>query len=552
MNIKNRRLRRKPFYNFSVMNSYDNGEVLIQQSLNTNEYVVQNSITDIPFEEYVISKSITAPILSYEENRDGFVSNEDFKNQHTIQFDLQPPVLESTKLINNDNDKLRILDNLYNPSDAINTNESNISVTPKLLQTNPSVNNSPSTIAPLNNTNTPTAVTASINEFESGLGLSETNTKTENGDDFINDMKAILNGEKVFNSNSKSMESKDGQSTNNQTSHHGIANTQQLENKHDIFDQIAQSLEYAKAYDLGSVDLEKRFTDFDKLNEVQNLATTKNDKNVNTQSITNKIETPKNIGSEDFLRDLSVITNQEGSKKIETKSEFENTTSINSILSEPQFIIEGIAVADAIQIGLGAAAIVQSQVSASQGSFSLNYDKAQRLLTNEARQLMPGAQATKSSFSRRLFLISSPRDLAPLATANVIIEWEGNAFGEISTAVIRRDLLTSSEWSHSSANITISKIDRIPNSNTDPRTWAIIFSYEGTYDPVGNGYYEFSGEFEINAFGGLKFNRHQVVARNMFGSIANPYDFVAKGIDNISTTPPIPTEQINYLRSRLP
>jgi hypothetical protein len=253
----------------------------------------------------------------------------------------------------------------------------------------------------------------------------------------------------------------------------------------------------------------------------------------------------------DFLRDLSAITQPVVNKKMVEVAEASNKNA-NMDFVQPQFLVEGIAVADAIQIGLGAAAIVQAQVSASQGSFTLSYDKAQRLLTNEARQQMPGAQATKSRYSRRLFLISSPRDMAPLAVANIIIEWEGNAFGEISTAVIRRELSSSTEWSQSSANLTISKIDRIPNSATDPRTWALIFSYEGTYDPMGNGYYEFSGEFEINAFGGLKFNRHDVVPRNLLGSTGNPYEFVAKGQDNIPGVPPIPTEQITYLRSRLP
>ena len=36
-----------------------------------------------------------------------------------------------------------------------------------------------------------------------------------------------------------------------------------------------------------------------------------------------------------------------------------------------------------------------------------------------------------------------------------------------------------------------------------------------TYDPWGNGMFEFSGEFEINAFGGIKFVKHQVVSRSM-------------------------------------
>jgi hypothetical protein len=48
----------------------------------------------------------------------------------------------------------------------------------------------------------------------------------------------------------------------------------------------------------------------------------------------------------------------------------------------------------------------------------------------------------------------------------------------------------------SSATLTITKVDRIPVPQTDPETWPIVYTYDGTYDPYGNGYFEFSGEFE--------------------------------------------------------
>src|SRR4029077_15274751 len=100
-----------------------------------------------------------------------------------------------------------------------------------------------------------------------------------------------------------------------------------------------------------------------------------------------------------------------------------------------------------------APALCQSQVSGSSGSFNLFYDRAQRLLTNEARQQMPGAQIPKSSYRRSLFWIAKGKP--GWASAEVIIEWEGNAYGEIGTDVIRRNLSTSSDWSRSSANISV-------------------------------------------------------------------------------------------------
>jgi hypothetical protein len=215
-------------------------------------------------------------------------------------------------------------------------------------------------------------------------------------------------------------------------------------------------------------------------------------------------------------------------------------------------MIAGIAIADAAQIGLAGVSVVQAQVSATQGSFSLSFDKAQRLLTSEARAQMPGAQVAKKSYSTRLFEVSCGR--IGTAEAEVIIVWEGNPHGEIGTPIIRRNLSTSTEWSKSSASFVITKLDRIPLPNTDPRTWPIAYTYEGSYDPLGNGHWEFSGEFEVNAFGGLKFTRHEVVSRSLIDLtlLGKPESYVAKGKDVIVAVPDVPAEQLAYLKTKLP
>jgi GH24 family phage-related lysozyme (muramidase) len=214
--------------------------------------------------------------------------------------------------------------------------------------------------------------------------------------------------------------------------------------------------------------------------------------------------------------------------------------------------IAGIAIADAIQIGLAGVAMVQAQLSSSQGSFYLAYDKTQRLLTSEARAAMPGSQMAKKSYRRSLLWIGELKE--GFADASVIIEWEGNPYGEMSTVVIRRDLQNSTDWTRSSNNTTISKLDRIPLPNTDPRTWPIVYTYEGTFDPIGNGHYEYSGEFEINAFGGLKFTRHEVVSRSLmdWAKMGEPEEYVKMGRDIIVPVPDVPKEQLDYLRTKLP
>jgi hypothetical protein len=80
-----------------------------------------------------------------------------------------------------------------------------------------------------------------------------------------------------------------------------------------------------------------------------------------------------------------------------------------------------------------------------------------------------------------------------------------------------------------------------------------VYAYEGTYDPAGNGYFEFQGEFEINAFGRLNFNKHIVVTRSMadWAIVGSPYDYVRRGPDVPARVPDIPQDQIKYLRDKL-
>jgi GH24 family phage-related lysozyme (muramidase) len=217
-------------------------------------------------------------------------------------------------------------------------------------------------------------------------------------------------------------------------------------------------------------------------------------------------------------------------------------------LAGAQFAILGIAIEDAIQIGLGGVAVAQTGVSASAGTFNLTYDKAQRLLTAEARGQMPGAAAATQTYRRKLFHI--PKSAPNQAYAEVYIEWQGNAYGEIGTPRIERDLDESSDWTHSDFRCTITKPERIPPANTDPRSWPIVYTYEGAFDPWGNGAFEFQGEFQIDAFGGIHWNRHHVVSRSAIDAFisGSPDSFVVRGPDVASTVPDIPAEQLAYLR----
>jgi hypothetical protein len=222
-----------------------------------------------------------------------------------------------------------------------------------------------------------------------------------------------------------------------------------------------------------------------------------------------------------------------------------------SYQQNPAAAAGAIAIADQIQIGLAAVAVVQSGAQAfPPGNLALSYDAQQRLLTDQGRLEMPGAKAPNNVYLRNLFWFPS---LAPgLAQALIQIKWEGNAYGEISTPTISKDLDQSSDWSKSTCSINVRAVKRIP-SDPDPRTWPLWYHYEGSFDPLGNGQWEFSGDFEINAFGGLTFHDHKNVSRSLM-------DFAISGVDNDSwkcenvgwTVPTIPDDQMTYLRGHTP
>lgn len=214
--------------------------------------------------------------------------------------------------------------------------------------------------------------------------------------------------------------------------------------------------------------------------------------------------------------------------------------------------LAGIAIADAIQIGLGGASIAQSSLQAGGGGLDFTYQQVERLLTTQARLAMPGAATSKQPYSHRFLTLSA---LKPgMAYADFLVTWEGNAFGEISTVVMKKDLSNTSDWTRADGRVAVTKISPIPASGTDPRTWPITYRYEGSFDPVGNGKWDYEGEFEINAFGGFKVNSHNVVSRSLsdFLKAHDKESYVKKGVNHIPAVPPLPPEQLEYLRKNAP
>ncbi|MCC6411165.1 MAG: hypothetical protein IT270_05880 [Saprospiraceae bacterium] len=120
-------------------------------------------------------------------------------------------------------------------------------------------------------------------------------------DDFIADMQAIMTGKKRYNEATKKAES--------QSNKHGLTTAPtppeeapivplEARSEHAIFDKIAQSMRYANAYDLGAVELDKRFEAFDRATEIPKNRTN------NPKGQTFHNEKPS---TEDFLVDLDQV-----------------------------------------------------------------------------------------------------------------------------------------------------------------------------------------------------------------------------------------------------
>jgi hypothetical protein len=213
------------------------------------------------------------------------------------------------------------------------------------------------------------------------------------------------------------------------------------------------------------------------------------------------------------------------------------------------FGIAGLTAVEAANLGIGATGLL-APVATKSGNLSITSDKAQRLLTSQARQKM--TSTAKTTYTYPVLWVNFDRPLGDFADALIEVTWEGNNYGEIGAAYVRRNLANTSAFTKSSLNVSFTKLDRIPMQK-DPREWPVVFAYDGTFDPYGNGQFEFQGEFEINAFGGLKFNRHEVKSVSFmdFAIKGKPEDIVQRKSNRAYTVPPLPADQKAYLLEQI-
>jgi hypothetical protein len=129
-------------------------------------------------------------------------------------------------------------------------------------------------------------------------------------DDFAADLQSIFEGKSVFDPVSKKTVSKDQLGAPAAGSNLGSPGAQEPDFKkseHAIFDKIAQSMQFANAYDMGSIDLENRFAVFD--NDADRMGKKKAPKKQSLEDMPEDNE-DSTAGNTEFIKDLDIIKKQ--------------------------------------------------------------------------------------------------------------------------------------------------------------------------------------------------------------------------------------------------
>jgi len=150
-------------------------------------------------------------------------------------------------------------------------------------------------------------------------GNLETSRAEVTDDDFIADMQAVLTAQKVFDPLSKVTIEKDplgrSQSTSNQNDGNDFP-APESKNSHDIFDRITQGMQYANAYELGTVGLENRFAGFSKISDLQQKPAQEK-KAKNDKTPLGKASSGSIVDSADFTQDLEEIEKQKNTVNVD-------------------------------------------------------------------------------------------------------------------------------------------------------------------------------------------------------------------------------------------
>jgi hypothetical protein len=140
-------------------------------------------------------------------------------------------------------------------------------------------------------------------------------------DQLAADMEAILSGQKIFDAASgemrdrnelaaaQSQRSREQSETDGSVVEFPERPMRDAPNEQAIFDRIAQSMEYATSFDLGTVELDNRFANFDQVAEARDRA---NEAKVAGKAKIDEArsQAPGTVGTSEFIQDLDTIRQQ--------------------------------------------------------------------------------------------------------------------------------------------------------------------------------------------------------------------------------------------------
>lgn len=275
---------RTPLNPVALSMSQDDGEVLPQQAQETQfeEYVVAKSVSEEPFEEYVVGPY-----------------NQPAGSQPEASRSQPSPVAMAASL------------NVETLEPVNVAQEYEVDVLEPLRRQRAPASRSLPPADSYQQSEPARAYEQSVRPYTPTAEEEERAKPSE--DDFISDMKSILMGQSVFDPDTGKTVGKDSYERR-QGSDANSGNDRsfpEADRSQAIFDRIAQSMQYANAYDLGTVELENRFADFDRVSDSQQRdKETKKEKKQEPRAneSTNGAAAAK-VGNEDFIRDLDAIHN---------------------------------------------------------------------------------------------------------------------------------------------------------------------------------------------------------------------------------------------------
>lgn len=134
-------------------------------------------------------------------------------------------------------------------------------------------------------------------------------------DDFMGDLKSIMRGEKAYDKQKGMVDRASFNGGDNGGAAKASAPVSTGQGAHKIFDRIAQSMQYANAYDLGSVELENRFAEFDRQEDAKKRGTNARKQAKERAEVPEKRTSVDRPGEADFISDLDTMRSRPPAKE---------------------------------------------------------------------------------------------------------------------------------------------------------------------------------------------------------------------------------------------